>query len=59
MWSDVANKVIFAARLNGTGVSILVNSSINVPGNIACVCILFCFCHALLDCRCKSENKLL
>ena len=33
VWSDVANKVIVKARLNGTGLSILVNSNIDVPGN--------------------------
>jgi len=33
-WSDVANKVISAARLNGTELTIVVNSSISVPGNI-------------------------
>ena len=33
-WSDVAQKVIAAARLTGTGLTILVNSSINVPGNV-------------------------
>ena len=32
-WSDVSHDVIVAARLNGTGLAILVNSSINVPGN--------------------------
>ena len=48
MWSDVANKVIFAARLNGTEVAILVNSSINVPGNIGCVCKLFFFLSCIV-----------
>ena len=33
-WSDVGNKVITAARLNGTGITTVVNSSISVPGNI-------------------------
>ena len=33
-WSDVSHKVIAAARLDGTGLTILVNSSINVPGNV-------------------------
>ena len=32
-WSDVSRKVIAAARLDGTGLTVLVNSSINVPGN--------------------------
>ena len=32
-WSDVSHDIIAAARMNGTGLTILVNSSINVPGN--------------------------
>ena len=40
MWSDVAHKVIAAARLNGSaGLAVLVNSSINVAGK---VCLLVC-----------------
>ena len=32
-WSDVSRKIIAAARLDGTGMTVLVNSSINAPGN--------------------------
>ena len=37
-WSDVSQKVIAAARLDGTGLTVLVNSSINVPGIIFVAC---------------------
>ena len=33
-WSDVNHNVIVRAQLNGTEVKILVNSSINVSGNV-------------------------
>ena len=38
IWSDNAHKVIAAARLNGSGVVVLVNSSINVIGKVSCLC---------------------
>ena len=38
IWSDNAHKVIAAARLNGSGVVVLVNSSINVIGKVTCLC---------------------
>ena len=31
-WSDVSQKTISLAQLNGTGVRVLVNSGIDVPG---------------------------
>ena len=34
IWSDNAHKVIAAARLNGSGPVVLVNSSINVTGKV-------------------------
>ena len=39
IWSDVAHKVIAAARFNGSGLVVLVNSKINVTGE---VCLLVC-----------------
>ena len=33
-WSDVDSDTISSAHLNGTGLRILVNSSINVPGDM-------------------------
>ena len=33
-WSDVSQKTISSAQLNGTGVRILVHSGIDVPGDL-------------------------
>ena len=33
-WSDVSQKTISSAQLNGTGVRVLVNSGIDVPGDL-------------------------
>ena len=33
-WSDVSQKTISSAQLNGTGVRTLVNSGIDVPGDL-------------------------
>ena len=33
-WSDVSQKTISSAHLNGTGLMVLVNSGIDVPGDL-------------------------
>ena len=33
-WSDVTSNTISSAHLNGTGLRVLVNSSIGVPGDM-------------------------
>ena len=33
-WSDVSQKTISSAQLNGTGLRVLVNSGIDVPGDL-------------------------
>ena len=40
-WSDVNNKVIVRARLNGTELKTLVHSSINVSGNVCAFAMLW------------------
>ena len=41
IWSDNAHKVIAAARFNGSGLVVLVNSKINVTGEVAWFACLF------------------
>ena len=38
-WSDVTSDTISSAHLNGTGLRVLVNSSIRVPGDML---VYFC-----------------
>ena len=33
-WSDVSSDTISSANLNGTGLRVLVNSSIDIPGDM-------------------------
>ena len=40
-WSDVNHNVIVRARLNGTELKILVDSSINVSGNVWAFAMLY------------------
>ena len=40
IWSDNAHKVIAAARFNGSGLVVLVNSKINVTGEVCLACLL-------------------
>ena len=42
-WSDVSHKTISSAHLNGTGLRVLVNSGIDVPGELVDFCtLLYC-----------------
>ena len=39
-WSDVSHKTISSAQLNGTGPRVLVNTGIDVPGDLIDFCTL-------------------
>ena len=39
-WSDVSHKTISSAQLNGTGLRVLVNTGIDVPGDLIVFCTL-------------------
>ena len=38
IWSDVAHKVVVAAPLNGSGLVVLVNLTMNATGEV-CLCV--------------------